>query len=397
MKKTSGQPEAPEESFKTKGKRLLRHMVRSVWFWLLLLMLPALGLLWMARYISGFADGYCRSVYRARSLFWNNVTGVLPCSIGECLVILLPVVLLSYVTVVMVRLIRHKSRRLRRILLGVIRPAAVASLLFFLFVINCGINYYCTDFSALTGLQTQEVSAKELYETCVYLADEAAAARTQLEEDANGVMKLNEDTAWLNAAQAFGKLHEQYKFVPQGYRPPKGVLLSQGMSELHITGVFFPFTFEANVNTDVPDFTRPFTMCHEIAHVSGFMHEQDANFLAYLACINADDPALRYAGYMEGLMYLSGNLYTADRDLYQDFAQHLNSGMRRDLAAHSEYWKQFEKPVAKAAAKINDSYLKSNAQTSGVKSYGFVADLIVAHYKRDIRPQLDKTGGNSVT
>ena len=58
--------------------------------------------------------------------------------------------------------------------------------------------------------------------------------------------------------------------------------------------------------------------------------------------------------------------------------------MLTDLQAQSEYWKQFETPVAAAASSINDSYLKINRQQEGVRSYGRVADLIIAYYFDEI-------------
>lgn len=363
---------------KTAG--FMKRAVRSVWFWFIMLVPAAFFLIFLASNASGFADTYSRTVYRVISVFWNNISGILPFSLGEVILLLLPAALLAYMVFVIVRTARSKGRRIKTVLRGFLRLIGTASLIFFLFVTNCGINYYCTDFSELAGISARSVSAEELYEVCVFLADSASQCRRSLPEDENGVMKINvSDTAGY-ARDAVNGLHSRYDFVPDGYSVPKSVMLSEKMSYLNITGVYFPFTFEANVNTDAPDFTVPFTMCHELAHVRGIMHEEDANFAAYLSCIYSGNTELEYSAYMTAILYTSRHLRSADRELYSKYLTHLSDGVRRDLVSHSEYWSRFETPAAETASKINDSYLKSNGQKSGVKSYGGLSDLIIAHY-----------------
>ena len=75
------------------------------------------------------------------------------------------------------------------------------------------------------------------------------------------------------------------------YSPPKPVLFSELMSYADIAGMYFPFTVESNINTDGPFFTIPATMGHEMAHQCGFMREDEANFIGYLACKDASRPA----------------------------------------------------------------------------------------------------------
>lgn len=68
------------------------------------------------------------------------------------------------------------------------------------------------------------------------------------------------------------------------------------MSYLDISGIYCPFTFEANVNVHMNDVLIPVTMCHELSHLSGYMREDEANFIAFLACLQSDDPEFRYSG-----------------------------------------------------------------------------------------------------
>ena len=50
-----------------------------------------------------------------------------------------------------------------------------------------------------------------------------------------------------------------------------------------------------------------------------------------------------------------------------------------DLDANREYWAKYDGTIAEVSNKVNDTYLKANGQTEGVKSYNRMVDLIVAY------------------
>ena len=106
------------------------------------------------------------------------------------------------------------------------------------------------------------------------------------------------------------------------YSPPKPVLASELMSCANIGGMFFPFTMESNINVDNPFFVVPWTMTHELAHQCGFMREDEANFIAYLACKQSDDALMRYSGYL--LAY--DNAVSALRKVDPEAAKAIGSG-----------------------------------------------------------------------
>lgn len=54
-------------------------------------------------------------------------------------------------------------------------------------------------------------------------------------------------------------------------------------------------------------------ICHEFAHLKGFMQEDEANLIGYLACINSDDAFFRYSGYMGVLNYVEKNFVRASK------------------------------------------------------------------------------------
>ena len=114
------------------------------------------------------------------------------------------------------------------------------------------------------------------------------------------------------------------------------------------------------------------------------MQEQDANFIAFQACVESGSEELAYSGTMMALIYGLNALGSSSDDVWS----YISDGVRRDMAAQSEYWAQFETPVAEAAAAVNDSYLKSNAQQEGTRSYGMMLDLVIAYYQKHIAAEV---------
>ena len=360
------------------------RIARRLWF-LLLFPFAALLSAYAACHPS-FAEWYAAGPYSALSLAVNRLTGLVPFSVGELLVYALCAFLLFRFVIFAVGLIRGKGTRAVHTARFLVNLAVFASVVYFLFVVDCGINYSRDSFAETSGLTVQPSSEAELQELCTSLASELNRLRPGLETDGQSVMKLRQDdlrATAREAAQAYDKISQQYPLLRSGYAAPKPVLLSRVMSQCDITGMFFPFTFEANVNIDVPEYTIPVTMCHELTHLRGYMREEEANFVGYLVCRSSGDPDFQYSGDMLAFTYASNALFAANADAANKIFTGLDDGVHRDLAFNSDYWKQFEGPVAQASDRMNDSYLKANNQDDGIHSYGRMVDLLLAERRAE--------------
>ena len=153
------------------------------------------------------------------------------------------------------------------------------------------------------------------------------------------------------------------------------------MSYTHITGVYTYFTGEANLNVAFPDYTVAYTAAHEMAHQRGIAPEDEANFVAFLVCLESDDPYIRYSGYVNVLEYVLNALYRADNKAYTEVYRLIDNTVRREFAAYSDFFSKYRDSVASNVSdKVNDTYLKLNG-TEGSVSYGLVVDIAVAYYK----------------
>ncbi len=336
---------------------------------------------------------FAKGIYKTISQVISLITGIVPFSIMELMVISIPVLFLVSIIMMIVRLLKSVRSRDGKFtyLLTIygINIGCVISIAFFLFMILGGVNYYRYPFSFISGLEVRKSTIEELYEVTDYLAREASSVRTELEksgiEDENGVIHYTDlELKDLGNVlrKEFLEASNEYPVFSGYYGKFKPVYFSKFMSRMEITGIYWPFTVEANVNVHASEYSIPVTIAHEMAHQRGFMREDEANFIAYLICKRSDNLQLQYSGIMLGLSYASNQLYKYDKDLYNKVIDNYNEGMLADLREEYYYWKQFEDTVISTISNnMNDSYLKANNQSDGVKSYGRMVDLLLAQYR----------------
>lgn len=355
----------------------------------LLLLFPlSILLILLARQSSFFAEQiFALHIYKWLSQFVSLFTGIIPLSLAELLLMILPIFLIIILIKFIGRIIKDKNNIKIYLTKAFINILCSASLLFFLFIILGGLNYYRYSFTYYSNLEVKKSSLEELYGLTRTLAQQANELRDQIPlEDENGVFKLSMSKFELadEANRAMASLAKVYPVLGGRYSSPKPILLSPLMSYTEITGIFIPFTMEANVNVHISDYSIPYTMFHELAHQRGFMREDEANFISYLAGINSDNVELMYSSTMLALINSGNALYGENKEMYFEVRSTYSDGVIRDIRANSQYWTKYEDSVISTISnKINDTYLKANAQVDGVKSYGRMVDLMLAKYRKE--------------
>ena len=156
------------------------------------------------------------------------------------------------------------------------------------------------------------------------------------------------------------------------------------MSYTGITGIYMPYTGEANVNYNIPSFMWASTAAHEMAHQRGFAREDEANFIAYLVCISSEEEDIQYSGVFLALIYSMNALYNEDQKGYFELRDKYSQGLLRDMKYNGDFWDKYQGMAEEISSNINDGYLKGNRQEDGVKSYGRMVDLLIAEYLESI-------------
>lgn len=319
----------------------------------------------LARNAYGFAEWYRLHVYPLVVGSFGRLFGIVPFSFVEFALY----ALIAAALVCLVRWFRRPLRLLAALLW-------LGGFLFLSYTLNCGINYHARPFSVCAGLERGEHTKEELGALCRFLT-------AQVNENASGALPYREQAVeWRReGVRAMQKLAETFPALSGFYPKPKEVTVSWILSVQQLCGVYAPFTVEANFNGAMPDYNIPHTICHELSHLRGFMREDEANFIGYLACIGSERESFRYSGYLTGWVYAGNALAGVDAELYRELYGELCETARSDLEYNRSFWKRYDGTVAEVSNQVNDAYLKANRQSDGVRSYGRMVDLMLAYYE----------------
>ncbi len=334
----------------------------------------------LCRVSVSFADFYNQYPGAFVRAILAYMTNLLPISLAEICIILAP----AAVVFIGVYAYRHRKKEMFSAVRFFICIITCASYFLSIFVVGYGCGYHGSTLDVKMGLTKKDVAPKELEDTAEWLATEVAGLTDSIEFEEESFSKMPYSFSEMNnkLLDAYDKVCEEYDFIQKLYSRVKPVMLSEAMSYTHITGVYTYFTGEANVNVDFPDYTIPFTTAHELAHQRGIAREDEANFVAFLVCINSDDPYIRYSGYLNMFDYVSPKL-RAQKEEYKRVYAILPIEVQYERYAYSEFFKKYQDSVAgQVSESVNNGYLQMQG-TVGTKSYGMVVDLTVAYYKSE--------------
>lgn len=326
-----------------------------------------------------------RGIFRIIGFPIQWVMSILPFSFTELIVVLSFPILLTFITIFIIKIIKS-SKKLQLFEKSLRFTAWCVSLALLVFMLMHGANYYRLPVGELLSLPNREYTAEDLYIVTCDIADKAAKSRESLPEDENGcvIFSVTENEILKLADNCYDNICKDYPFLKTAVWRVKPVALSHLWSYTATTGVYCPWTSEANVNTDIPQYSIPHTAAHEIAHTIGIAKENECNFLAWLACSKSEMPDFEYSGYLSAYTYCINTLYKADKDLYKKALARSSEGMIRDLKNENAYWDKFEGDVMESSQNFNDSFIKANRVESGILSYNLMVELLMRYYDIDI-------------
>ncbi len=320
---------------------------------------------------------YSRFLYKLQTME-SLIFGAAPFSVGELLIPASVLFMLGWFVFSLIRVKRYRARFVACVL-GILSVVSVCGARF---TFAWGLNYHRASVSRMLRLDVRERPVEELEYLVARLATEANFMRAYLPEDRFGVFDPGTaDEIFTAASEACAALGARFSPFDRPFPRAKPLLFSLAFSKLGIAGIYNPLTAEANVNVDVPKLLIASSACHELAHMAGFARENEANFLAFFASRYSGDLHVRYSGTVLALIHAGNALFARDPEAYYDVREMYSDRLDRDLQDHGSYWRAHEGPASEMMEDVNDAYLKSQGEESGVASYGEMVDLLLAFYE----------------
>lgn len=358
-------------------KPIARSVARGIF-------LPFAALILFSVYQRTGANGaidsyYTNGISKAILLVLSALTSWLPFSLAEFFV--LGIVLLFIMFFVSgIRSVMKGTDRIR----ALTRITDLIALLVIGFLLIWGFNYRALGLSAAVGISPVQGDAVQLKRLGLDLVEQAKTERALTGLKDTEVFHYTGDLHQASLA-AYETMAEDYPAFLQPKGRVKPLATSRWFSQMGISGIFFPYTGEANYNKDQPMLLIPSTILHELAHLKGIAREEEANFMAYFASRSSDDMALRYSSTMLALINTMNRLTAQDPDAAREVYERYSEGMLLDLADYDAYWDRFEGPIQEQAEAVNDQYLKSNGQETGVQSYEDMVSFLLDFWEKDNR------------
>ena len=322
----------------------------------------------------------------------SKITSVVPFSIFEIILYLVVISIFLFIIYFVYTIIKYPKKLKSFIKNSILNILSIISILYFLFIILWGLNYnrltleitiidnYNLKYNkSITKVEKNNEDLKNLY---IYLIEKSNETRKLVKTDKN-IMKTNSDYKGIIKRASLGYENITYIFpnISENYGNAKYILSSNLMCYTGITGIYFPFTGEANINVGVPNLYIPSTTLHEMAHQRGYASEDEANFIAYLASINHPHIDFKYSGYILAWNHTANALYKVDYEAYAELSKNISEDVLNDLKNNSEFWNKYEGKIDKISSKFNNSYLKANGVKEGTANYGKMVNLLLTYYK----------------
>ena len=322
---------------------------------------------------------YSLKIYQFIADFQRIVTGFIPFSIGDIFYTILAINGIFWV-MKFIRLIIKKQFSKRHFMVGGIKNFKLFLWLYIVFNTLWGLNYNRLGIGSQLHLQQTNYTTAELSTMTCDIVDKLNSSRLALGD--TNYQYPKHTVIYTQAYSAYTQAHQNFSFLDYKYYSVKSSLLSLVVSYAGYSGYYNPFTGEAQLNNDLPDFLLPFVTCHEMAHQIGYASESEANFAGYLVATHSNNKLFIYSGYFD--IFMSANAELLSKDFYAGYLNllQLNSLVKKDRKTYRTYVIGKKNNMQPIISNIYDQYLKANQQKSGINSYNEVVGFLIAYKKK---------------
>ena len=321
---------------------------------------------------------YSNLIYPFIATLQRSISGLFPFAIGDVLYVLLVILVLRALVIFIIKKKKTKAvyQRFGLTLLN------FCLIIYISFKILWGLNYNRPAINQQLQISDQHYQKEELLKLNTFMLNKLKTLSTPRSERATTkytLLQLSE-----KASTAYADLAKENVFFTYKNQSFKSVLNNWAISKVGIEGYYNPLSGEANVNTSLPSFVLPFTVCHEIAHQLGVAKEDEANLVGYLAAIKSKDPQFQYSAYYNMLRYVLFEIRMKYPEDYNRVILEVPESIKQDFKSEREFWAKYNGPMSEYMSKTFDQILKLNNQEKGIDSYQDIVLWLYNYHKKEL-------------
>lgn len=348
------------------------------------------GIGWLS---PSFCEFYVMHIFPLWVETYGRFTGLFPFSVGEWMLYLgvLLTVLLGVWGITALILLRRLPGRIKNLFRGYsVMFLWIFGIVCVVMTLNCFLLYHVPTLKERYGIGAEkEYRFDEIALVRNYVAEQANQLSETMTRDEQGYLVYQDDMK-AEAVKQMRRLGESFPQLGGYYPNPKPLYTSDFFSQQYIMGYYFPFSLEANYNNRMYISNMPASMCYELSHLKGFILEDEANFVGYLACVDSEDDFFRYSAYLSVLSYLDRDFYRASGNNNEVYQSHpaISDLVRFDMMfLTKQQWEQVEEHavistevVKEVSNTFTETTLTLNGVSDGKISYSRVVDLLLGYY-----------------
>lgn len=343
----------------------------------------------MSVYIKGFADIYRKYVFVHISSIFSWLTNIYKYSVGEVMITMGVCIVLMGLIIFIAGFIKYKwLKSLRRIYFKI-----VVYILIFIYAtetLNCFVLYHTTTIENTLYKDIDLSSDISDGERLIYVyntvVDNINKLSSKMKRDSDG--DLIKNYSYNECKAALRNISDRFTCLSGYYPSPKEIYYSDIMTQQYLAGIYFPFSMEANYNKLMYISNMPSTICHELSHLKGYIRENEANYLSFVACIESDNEFLQYSGYLSVFYYLLDDIETYATEEEKTNMHKIDKRAYDDtIFVKEDVFNEIEEKslvstdtLSDATDKFIDSNLKINGVSSGMDNYNEVVRLLIFYY-----------------
>ena len=342
---------------------------------------------------TSFSDFYVQKIYPIYSAAPIFLAGLLPFSLGEFMIIIFALAAIIGVPAIIIFVIvkRRDDAKLKKVLSVAARILSwVFAYVFATETLGCFVMYHCTKFSD-RYFEPVEHSEELLLDTLSAFSDRIAELSVRFDRNEDGYIIVGDPSE--DCREAMKSLSAEYSQLGGYFPKPKKIINSFFMSQEGIIGLYIPFAFEATYNTDIQPIAVADTLCHELAHLKGIIQEDEASFVAIVACLKYGGDELKYSACLDAFYYLYKNALELKGTEYEDRLWEAVSPIPQQVwdndigSFTADYWEKNKdkeiiptETVAAISEKLTEANLTMNGVKDGINAYNRVVELLMDYY-----------------